>query len=381
MASAQGLLVTGATGFVGGVLVRRLLESRPDARIHCLIRARDAEQLAARRERLLAQGRIPAADADRVVAIGGDIGQPDFGLGASSDRLAVLGREIDEIFHVAASTKFDLALDDARLANLAGTENVLAFARRAAGTGGLRRLHHVSTAYVAGDRAGVLAEDDIPAAPRFRNTYEQTKWEAEQRLARAGDVPITVYRPSIVVGDSRSGRTQHFRVLYDPMRWIYSGKVAVLPCRPEVRLDVVPVDYVCDALLAIAARDDSAGGTYHLSSGPEGGMAIRDIVDGAVAAANAHHAAMGMDPIDPPTIISPEQADAASAEQREQLAAIFALGESVMKTHMPYMLTEQLFDTARTREALAGTGVACPPLRDYLAGIVRWGVERSFETG
>jgi nucleoside-diphosphate-sugar epimerase len=194
-------------------------------------------------------------------------------------------------------------------------------------------------------------------------------------------VPITCYRPSIVVGDSKSGRTLHFRVLYDPMRWVYSGKIAILPCRPQIRLDVVPVDYVCDALLAIGARADSEGGTYHLTCGPEGAMSISEIVTAAVAEANRYHGEIGAESIAAPIILSPDDMPRGTPEERENSDKVFALGRSVMGSHVPYMLTEQLFDTQRTRDALRGTNIQCPPLRDYFGGIVRWGVERGFSAG
>lgn len=378
MGGVRGILLTGATGFIGGELLARLLARHPHARVYCLIRARDAEQLAARRAALLAWAGIDGEAAGRVVAVAGDVARERLGLGGAHDGLAA---RVDEIYHAAASTKFDLDLGEARAVNRDGAAHVLAFARRARAAGGLRRLHHVSTAYVAGGRGGVLAEGDVPAAPEFRNTYERTKWEAEELLDPARcDVPATCYRPSIVVGDSRTGRTLHFRVLYDPMRWVYSGKIAVLPCRPEVRLDVVPVDWVCDALLALAARDDTQGGTYHLTSGPEGALAIGEIVERAVEAGNAYHREIGAPPIERPTIVSPDAPSSGSPEERARLAQLFALGQGVMRAHVPYMLTEQLFDPRRTRAALRGAVGAAPPLGSYFDRIVRFGIERGFST-
>lgn len=376
MKTARSVLITGATGFIGGDLLARLLARDPTLSAYCLIRARSPEQLEARRRSLLAHIGIDGPDGNRVIGLAGDVVEPDLGLGEERSGIA---ERVSEIYHVAASTKFDLTLEDARAINLDGAAHVLAFAELAAERGGLRRLHHVSTAYVAGTREGVLNEDDVPASPEFRNTYEQTKWDSEQLLAPSkAKIPITCYRPSIVVGDSRNGRTLHFRVLYDPMRWVYSGKIAVLPCRPQVRLDVVPVDYVCDALLAIGERADSEGQVYNLSSGPAGAMSIREIVEAAVAEANRYHAEIGAEPITAPTILSPDSAPSGTPEEREQARKIFELGQSVMGSHVPYMLTEQLFDSPRTSSALEGTGIACPPLRDYFDKIVRWGIERGF---
>lgn len=377
MAHSRAILLTGATGFIGGDLLRSLLARDPEARVYCLVRARSPELLAARHRALIAHVGVDGLDRDRVIAVPGELVRENLGLG---DAFAAIAREVGEIYHVAASTKFDLSLEDARAVNRDGAARVLAFARAAQDAGGLRRFHHVSSAYVVGRREGILTEDDVPRCPLFRNTYEQTKWEGEQILApeRVG-VPITCYRPSIVVGHSGTGETLHFRVLYDPMRWVYGGKMDVLPCRPEVRLDVVPVDYVCAALLAIGARDDSEGRIYHLTSGPEGAMSIRAIVDAAVDGANRYHAEIGADPIQRPRIVSPDTPPSGSAEEQARLKKLFQLGETVMDSHVPYMITEQLFDTTRTRRALNDTGIACPPLASYFSRIVRWGVERRFE--
>ena len=369
-----GILLTGATGFLGGDLLVRLLQARPEATVYCLVRARKPEYLERRRAAILDRAGVQPADQARVVAVVGNVERPDLGLGDGYDALAT---RVDEVYHTAASTKFDLALEDARRVNRDGSGHVLAFARRATESGGLRRLHHVSTAYVAGDRAGVILEDE--ASSPFRNTYEQTKWEAEELLLQASaDLPVTRYRPSIIVGDSRTGRTLHFRVLYDPMKWVYFGKTDVLPCQPDVNLDVVPVDYVCDALVAIGAREDSSGRVYHLTAGPGRTIPIEEMIELAVAEGNRYHREIGGPPIATPTIVSPDLAEAASDEQGEKLQQLYALGQAVMRSHVPYMLTEQLFDSTRTAGALEGTGIACPHLREYFTTLVRWGVERGF---
>ncbi len=376
MSEGQGILLTGATGLLGGDLLTRLLERRPDATIYCLVRARKPEYLERRRTALLDWGAVSAADRERVVALAGSIEREDLGLGARYDEVA---RDVGEVYHAAASTKFDLALEDARRVNRHGAAHVGAFALRALELGGLRRMHHVSTAYVAGDLSGTLREDDVASEPTFRNTYEQTKFEGERSLVALGErLPLTRYRPSIIVGDSRSGRTLHFRVLYDPMKWVYFGKTDVLPCRPEVRMDVVPIDFVCDALVELGSRDDSLGGVYHLTAGPERTLAIEEMVELAVAEGNRYHREIGGPPIATPTIVSPDRVHATTAEERERVEQLFSLGQAVMRTHVPYMLTEQLFDSSRAHEALAGTGIACPHLRDYFTRLARWGVERNF---
>jgi thioester reductase-like protein len=359
-----GILLTGATGLVGGELLPRLLRAAPSASLYCLVRARDGAALERRAADLIADPRLPAGAAARIRVVAGDTRAPDLGLG---ERRQALRAEIRSVVHTAASTRFDLELEDARAQNVAGARHVVAFAREAGA-----HLHHVSTAYVAGDRSGVFGVRDSDARPPFHNSYEESKWEAEQLVrAASGELRATVYRPSIIVGDSRSGRTPHFRVLYDPFKWVIYGKTNILPCRPEVRLDVVPVDYVCDAILALGTRADAVGATYHLTAGPARALAIADILERAEPIVNGWLAARGQPTVAVPRIVSPEEAT-------PELAQLFALGAQVMRTHVPYMLREELFDDRETALALEGSGVACPPLGAYLDRLLGYALERRF---
>jgi long-chain acyl-CoA synthetase len=299
--------------------------------------------------------------------VAGDVRMPELGLGPALRESLV--REVGSVVHTAASTRFDQELADAREINVEGTRRVLDFAR-AAGA----RFHHVSTAYVAGDREGLFGVGDSESRPPFRNTYEESKWEGERVVREAArELHVSVYRPSIIVGDSHTGRTPHFRVLYDPFKWVIYGKTSLLPCRPEVRVDVVPVDYVCDAIVALGAQSDSSGAIWHLSAGRERSLAIGEILSRAEPIVNGWLAARGLPAVAVPRIVSP---DAATPE----LAGLFALGAQVMRTHVPYMLRETLFDDRETGAALAGTGVTCPALGEYLATLLDYALERRFGT-
>lgn len=376
MRAHRSILLTGATGFVGGELIGRLLRARPDATLVCLVRASDDADLKRRRESILDWSRVPVDDAHRVSAVAGCMEREDLGLGYAYGSLA---EQVEEIYHVAASTRFDLSLEDARRINVNGMANVIRFARAADHPGGLRRLHHVSTAYVVGDRSGVLNEAETPAQPNFRNAYEQSKWEAEVLRSRAmNELPMTCYRPSIIVGDSTSGRTKHFRVLYDPIKWVYFGKTDLLPCQPEIRVDVVPVDFVCDAIIAIGARAESIGQTYHLTAGPDRALTIAQMIEMAVAEGNRYHAEIGGPMIESPRIVSPDMLEAAGGEEREKVQQLLARGERVLRLHMPYMLVEQLFESTLAHSLLSEEGIRCPHLGSYFSTLVRWGVERKF---
>ena len=340
------ILLTGATGLVGGELLPRLLAAAPAVTVHCLVRARDRAELERRASELVAGAGLTRESIARVRVHAGDMGAPDLGLGSSR---AALAREVRSVVHTAASTRFDLDLADARRRNVQGTAHVLDFAR-AAGA----HLHHVSTAYVVGDGRG-----------GFHNSYEQSKSESEALvLGATGELPVTVYRPSIIVGDSRTGRTQHFRVMYDPFKWVIYGKTSLLPCRPQVRIDVVPVDWVCDSVVALGGRADARGRSHLLSCGAAGAASIGEILARAEPIVNGWLRERGQPPVAVPRIVSPDDASSEHAQ-------LFAAGAAVMRTHVPYMLDEILFPPAPELPA-------APPLARILDVLLPYALERRF---
>jgi thioester reductase-like protein len=376
-----GVLLTGATGLVGQAVLPRLLAHDPDIVVFCVIRAPDAATLDARRADLLARSGVGADDAHRVVGVAGDVERDDLGIAAADDVAA----QVDVVVHAAANTRFGLPIDEARNVNTAAARRVAEFALAADAAGGCRRLHHISTAYVAGDAEGVVAVPPLDPIGGFRNTYEQTKWEAEQEIRAVADrIPVTITRPSIVVGDSRTGATPHFRVLYEPMKWVYfhsrsdgasfsDKRGNVLPCRPDVRLDVVPVDYVADAVVALTQSDGAIGGTHHVSAGPERALTIAETVDIVLDTGNRLLEARGEPPVERPTLVSPDML-AENAELRE----LFALGEDLMAAYLPYGLREQLFDPAATLDVLGDALGPCPDPREYYPVIVEYASAHNF---
>src|SRR5262249_21970505 len=158
-----------------------------------------------------------------------------------------------EAVHCAASVTFDLPLPEARAINTSGVRRVAQLAELCTILGdGLDRFAHVSTAFVAGDRQGTLVELDQQGGARLRHTYEQTKHEAEELLReRPKPLPVQILRPSIVVGSRVSGWTRAFNVLYWPLQMFAHGRLPVVPARASSPVDVVPVDYVADAIVAL----------------------------------------------------------------------------------------------------------------------------------
>ena len=243
------VLLTGATGFVGREVLSRFL-ARGDRHVYALVRAENDSEAA---------GRLP--DHERLTAVAGDI--EESGLGLADETAERLRRDVSTVVHCAASVSFDLPLDESRRVNVDGTRRMAEFAR---GCPALERFTYVSTAYVAGEPGGVFREDDLAVGQSFRNPYEQSKFEAEVTLRReAGDLPLQVLRPSIVVGDSTTGRTTSFNVLYGPLRAFARGAMRAIPARRDSPVDIVPVDYVADRVYQLAT--DGPDGTFHLVAG------------------------------------------------------------------------------------------------------------------
>lgn len=363
------VLLTGATGFLGMELLARYLE-RTERPVYALVRATDdAEAQARLRAAVRMVVPVPGRYDDRLLAIRGDVAQPGLGL-ARSTRVA-LAETVTEIVHAAASVSFTLPLDDAREINVEGTRRLLELAELCMARGSLRRFSHVSTAYVAGDRRGAFHEHELDVGQSFRNSYERTKHEAETLVrAQMERLPIQVFRPSIVVGEQETGWTASFNVIYAPLRAYATGaSLPLIPGRRKAPVDVVPVDYVADAIFELASREDGAGETYSLAAGPQASSV------GELVAMSARTFGRGRPALVPPSLygrtVHPlllRRAHGARRRWLEQAPVFF-----------PYFALRVRHDTTRAQEALARAGIAPPALPDYFERLVafaetaRWG--------
>jgi thioester reductase-like protein len=247
--------LTGFPGFIGRRLARRLLESDPELRLVALV---EEKMLPAAREAAAAIG------ADRLEVVRGDITDRRLGLG--DDEYEQLRAGVGQVFHLAALYSLAVPLEVAQRVNVEGTGNVLEFCAAAES---LERLAYVSTAYVAGKRTGVVYEHELVMGQDFKNHYESTKFQAEVWVREHMDrVPTTVLRPAIVVGDSRTGETQKFDGPYFILRTIAeaarAGRAIPHFGKSGAPFNVVPVDFVVDAVVAAAGDDRAAGATLHL---------------------------------------------------------------------------------------------------------------------
>ncbi|MGB7762779.1 MAG: SDR family oxidoreductase [Bryobacteraceae bacterium] len=357
------ILLTGATGAIGGDLLRCLLDTRPSVAVHVLLRAQTAEEVRARM--LPVHASLSRDDAHRVLPAPGDILLDDLGLGANRQDLI---SRIGEIYHVAACTSLSQTMEDARRTNLLGTEHVIEFARAIRKTGNPVRLHHISTAYVSGTRTGCMREDELNRGQEFFNYYEWSKFEAERAVRKAGaDLPVTIYRPGLVVGDSRTGRTSRFRGIYQVLQWIHSGLLDSLPCQPDFQLDLAPVDYVTGAVVRLAQLSDSANKTFHLTAGAGNALPLNELVEIYLR----ERAACEGGEYRPGSIrFLPPQENSIPADH--EVPAIWKR----FAHYVPYFTCPKVFDNSVALAALPD--LQAPNCREYLPIVVRYALKSGF---
>ncbi len=358
----RDVLLSGATGFVGMEVLARYLE-RSDRRIVTLVRAADDEAARGRVDTVLENlfGFRAPRYRDRVDAFAADVTAP--GLGIDDGLRHRLARRVSTIIHSAASVSFTLPLTEAREINVAGTRRMLELAELARECGGLECYGHISTAYVAGTHAGRFAECHFDLGQSFRNSYERSKFEAEQLVRAHNRLPTKILRPSIVVGDRNSGWTAAFNVIYWPLRALSRGVFAAVPADPAAPVDVVSIDYVADGVYALCEQQGGSGETYHLTSGANAST-IAEII-GRTSRYFRRPA---------PKVLAPEEFAALPPGTAAQDSALAA-----GRVYFPYFSVDTVFEDTETRARLEPEGIVASPLRDYLdrllefATLTRWG--------
>ncbi len=325
------ILFTGYPGFLGSALLPRVLRRAPDVNAVCLVQPKFVPLA---RERAAEFG-------DRVRIAEGDITSP-----------IQLPPNIDEIYHLAAIYDLSVGRDAGMRVNVDGTRQMLDFAERCPS---LRRFHYMSTCYVSGRYKGLFREEDLDVGQRFNNFYEETKFLAEVEVRSRSGLPVTIYRPSIVVGDSQTGATQKFDGPYFVIQWILrQPRVAFLPVvgRPSKHhFNVVPRDFIIEAIDLLSTKN----GMYYQLADPNP-LTVDEIID-IIAHSTGH------------TIIRIPLPTAVAKITIDHVPGAYRLMR-IPSPAVDYFTHPTTYDTTNAQRDLAGSGVAVPRFSDYAPRLV-----------
>jgi thioester reductase-like protein/NADP-dependent 3-hydroxy acid dehydrogenase YdfG len=345
-------VVTGGTGFIGRRVVSRLLDARPDAEVWILVR----------RSSLGRFEELAAEWGDRAKPLVGELTEP--GLGLADEAITELG-DVGHVVHCAAIYDITAAEPEQRAANVEGTQAVIDLARRLDAT-----LHHVSSIAVAGDFHGEYTEDDFDIGQQLPTPYHQTKFEAELLVRSASGLRHRIYRPAVVVGDSRTGEMDKIDGPYYFFGML--AKLAVLPRLTPImlpdtgRTNIVPVDYVADALVALIHADGRDGQTFHLTAPKT--IGLRGIYRGVAAEAGLPKLRGSL----PRSVAAPVlKVRGRPKVWRNMVATQLGIPGEVLDVVdlAPTFISEQ------TQKALHGTGIAVPEFGSYAPALWRYWAE------
>lgn len=341
---SRTVLVTGFPGFIATQLIPKLLDGDPEAEVAALVEPR-----------MLDRARTVAASlgGGRVRVVPGDITRPRLGLDAAEHDRLTAGTVA--VHHLAAVYDLAVGAELAERVNVLGTEHVVDFCRACER---LERHNYVSTAYTAGWRSGLVREAELACGQTFKNHYESTKFAAEVLVRNAmHEVPTTIYRPAIVVGDSRTGATQKFDGPYYMLRTISASR-GPLPQvgNPDALFNVVPVDFVVDAIAAGAREPEAEGLTLHLTD-PEP-LSSADVF---------HLLAAEYDGRTPGLHVPPGLLDNAL-----RLKAVRKLYGGTPRESLAYLNHPVRFDTSNAQEVLGRQGLRVPRFPEYVGPMVRF---------
>ena len=268
----QRVLLTGATGIVGCELVRGLLRSAEPPQIFVLLRGTEAEV----QEKRHWSANGPASGVSGAIyllALRGEMTLPGLGIGPQDQAAA---RSVSGILHAAAVTRFDQTPEVARVNNVVTLQNILEHARQCPQ---LTRVGVVSTVFVAGRRGGTILESELDLLTDFNNEYDKRSKAHAEYEARVSmrELPIDVYRLSIVVGRRTDGRISRLSGIYPIFRLFHEGLLAMFPGSPGQRVDLIPADFAAEAVLHLFAGSMAPGATYHARSGADRSLGLEEV--------------------------------------------------------------------------------------------------------
>ena len=342
------VLLTGFPSFPARKMCEELVRGPGRTLVHAVVRAKFAA------EAQLAKDELPLEARQRVNLIDGDAASMDLGLSGAEFRS--LTAEVDRIHHVAGVSYLGVDRTTAEHVNVGGAREILELGAACAA---LKCLVFHSTAYVSGDRTGVVREDELASGQSFRNVVEETRARAEKMMrAQMSRLPICVVRPTMVVGDSHTGEVDRFDGPYLLILLIVTSPpdfAFPMPGRGDALLHVVPIDYVVKAATALGRHPDAPGRTFHLADPAP--LPARRCFE-LVAKAGGRRLPRGFIP-----------ANITKALLRTPGLDRFAKSPRAL---LDALATPVRYDTENADALLAGAGVRCPPFEEYVEQLVEY---------
>lgn len=343
----ETIFVTGFPGFLATRLVEKL--ARTEVQFFLLVQPQFVEQAMATVESISEETATPL---ECFSIIEGDIREPH--MGASEEDLEAIRREVTTVFHFAAVYDLGIDKETALSVNLEGTRNVNELVGEIAN---LRRYNYISTCYVAGERRGRILETELEHSAGFKNFYEESKYFAELEVEQLKDkLPITIFRPSVVVGDSKSGETAKYDGIYYLIQYLRKAPVILRILNvgnKRVRLNLVPVDFVVDALAALSDDDDASGKTLAIAD-PEP-LTTGELFDAIAVALTGRKS---------------EFAPSVALTKWFLNTSISPVITGLPHYGVPYFFIEQEYDTAEAGKFLKKHGIECPRFSSYVENLI-----------
>ncbi len=345
----ETIFLTGFPGFIAGKLVSRL--ATPETQFFLLVQKNFVEKATQEVERISAETNTPL---ENFALIEGDITQAD--LGMSAEDLQAVQDETTSVYHLAAVYDLAVAKNVAYAVNLDGTKNVNELVKK---TKNLQRYNYVSTCYVSGKRIGVIREDELAHETGFRNFYDETKYLAEVEVEKLkADYPVTIFRPAVVVGDSKTGETVKYDGIYYVINYLrkFPALLRLINVGNDlVTVNLVPIDFVVNGMVALAKDERAIGKTIALAdSNPLTTAQACDEISIAVCGKKSVTKL-------PPKLM-----------ERILMLPFSPTFSGLPHEGVPYFFNPQTFDTSVATELLSAHGISCPSFKDYVKTLVKF---------
>lgn len=343
----ESIFITGFPGFIASRLVETLVGS--ETQFYILVQPSMVEKAIAEVEEIADFTSTPL---DNFTLIEGDITQSD--LGMSKADLEVIRYETTDVYHLAALYDLAVSKEAAFNVNLQGTKNVNDLVRSLKDP---RRYNYVSTCYVAGKRNGIILETDLEHSAGFRNFYEQSKYLAETEVEKLkGDLPVTIFRPSVVVGDSHTGETTKYDGIYYLIHYLRRAPwlLRVLNVgNQKVKLNLVPVDFVVDSMAALGRDKRAVGKTVALAD--PNPLTTAELFDSIAKEMTGRKSEFR-----PPSRLTEWFLN----------TRISPLMTGLPHSGVPYFFISQTYDTAVGDELLISHDLICPRFSNYVGNLL-----------